>query len=246
MPLHTRLQSKKAAARANLQETCRASVTVEELIQEVPRVLEIMMPHLLRNLAATSVGLHKQIHGYVTSIAMPRGSFDAESHMRALVSGSRPMLRVLDLSYSNLNNEGVHRLVHGDWPMLTDLNVSNNCFGPAALDSLARASWCLLTTLNLSGNMLIASALQSLSCEDLPHLQTLDLSDCGLNGTAVQCLAHAGWVQLKCLCLEDNHELRLPSCNIFDSGQLALFEGLKCLFDMHSHVLPVCGQVTST
>lgn len=184
----------KAAVRANLQETCRASVTVEELIQEVPRVLEIMTPHLLKQLAATSARLHKQIHAYVTSIAMPRGSFDVESHMRALVSGSRPMLRVLDFAYSNLNNEEVHQLVHGDWPMLTGLNLSNNGLGPTALGSLARAKWSLLTTLNLSSNRLTAAALQSLSCADLPHLQRLDLSTCGLEGTAVQCLAHADWV----------------------------------------------------
>lgn len=207
MPPQTRLQSTKVTIRANLQERCRASVTVEELIHEVSRLLELMTPHLLKKLAATSVGLHKQIHCYVTSIALPRLSFGAESHMHALVSGSRPMLRVLDLSYSNLNNEGVHRLVHGDWPMLTELNVSNNSFAPTALGSLARANWSLLTTLNLSGNMLTASALQSLSCADLPHLQTLDLSACGLDGTAMQCLAHAGWVQLKCLRLENNFDL---------------------------------------
>jgi hypothetical protein len=107
MPPQTRLQSKKAAVRANLQETCRASVTVEELIQEVPRVLEIMTPQMLKQLAATSAGLHKQIHGYVTSIALPHGRINEESHMRALVRGRRPMLRVLDLSNSNLNNDGV-------------------------------------------------------------------------------------------------------------------------------------------
>ncbi len=207
MPPQTRLQSKKAAIRANLQETRRAPVTVEELIHEVPRVLEIMTPHLLKKLAATSAVLHKQIHCYVTSIALPHGSFDAESHIHALVTGSRPMLRLLDLSYSNLNNEGVHRLVHGDWPMLTGLNLSNNIFAPTALGWLARANWSLLTTLDLSGNMLTAVALQSLSFADLPHIQTLDLSACGLDGTAVQCLAHADWAHLQCLRLEDNCDL---------------------------------------
>ena len=91
--------------------------------------------------------------------------------------------------------------------MLTGLNLSNNIFAPAALGLLVRANWSLLTTLNLSGNRLPAAALQSLSCADLPHLQTLDLSACDLDGAAAQCLAHAGWVQLKCLRLEDNHDL---------------------------------------
>ena len=84
-------------------------------------MLEIMTPQLLKQLAATSAGLHKQIHGYVTSIALPHGRINEESHMRALVRGRRPMLRVLDLSNSNLNNDGGCRLVHGDWPVLTGL-----------------------------------------------------------------------------------------------------------------------------
>ena len=33
------------------------------------------------------------------------------------------------------------------------------------------------------------------------------MSACGLDGTGVQCLAHADWVQLKCLCLENNFDL---------------------------------------
>ncbi len=38
-------------------------------------------------------------------------------------------------------------------------------------------------------------------------LQRLDLTACGREGTAVQCLAHADWVHLQCLCLENNFDL---------------------------------------
>ena len=53
------------------------------------------------------------------------------------------------------------------------------------------------------------------------------MSACGLDGTAVQCLAHADWVQLKCLCLENNFDLGYQAAAYLTQANWPLLKDLN-------------------
>ena len=120
MPPRTRSQAvKRARKKLHPTDSPHVGAALLQLTHAAPSFLASLSPDALKNLSATSRKLRKQVQASVTSI-----SGVGQYHFHLLVNPQWRLLKVLDLSRTQLNVRGMSLLIQGDWPILTKLDLS--------------------------------------------------------------------------------------------------------------------------
>lgn len=176
-----------------------SNLTLQQVLFEAPRLLQVIPKRDLAALVATSRGLQKCCHAYVTSIKAVETA-DTQlligrewpllqklglhcfgkphvKDVRALSGARWPALTDLDLTCIHLDEHAALALASGNFPSLTAVNLEGCCLDTAAIEELVKAPWPLLEKLNLSDNLLIGcKAAEYLVHADWPLLKALDVS----------------------------------------------------------------------
>lgn len=150
-----------------------------DLLQTVPRLLQLLDSMSLAALASTSRNLRSLICSHVSGISIivssGYGTGFQVSLLQALVNGGWSNLHRLDLKFrARLEPAATAQLARADWPKLVSLDLSRNSLGAGALARLVAGDWPALASLNLSHNKLDAAALSWLVQAKWP-LECLEL-----------------------------------------------------------------------
>ena len=133
-----------------------------------------------------------------------KGSFGASSSIAQLCQGQWPVLRVLNLSRTQLDPAAVHCLTEAQLQKLETLDLSWNWLDDSAALQLPRAKWPELRHLSLRFNLLHTPAVAALSTSSWPMLKSLNLRSNFIDSKATAQLTKGQWPMLEHLDLRVN------------------------------------------
>ena len=187
---------------------------LEELLCQVPSLLDFAHPECLRAMSSSSATLRRLVHSHVTELTVLDVSEPSEAQLletaRLLVQGNWSHLRVLKLCFcrgqmSCQSNESLppewrqtQVAVQVRHPYTASLTVH-------FMSQLRQASWPFLEKLDLSRNLLDKHAIAELVRAKWSKLSSVDLSDTGLYTASMAKLVTASWPLLHTLHLSRNN-----------------------------------------
>ena len=191
-----------------------ATMQLEELLCQVPSLLDFAHPECLRAMSSSSATLRRLVHSHVTELTVLDVSEPSEAQLletaRLLVQGNWSHLRVLKLCFcrgqmSCQSNESLppewrqtQVAVQVRHPYTASLTVH-------FMSQLRQASWPFLEKLDLSRNLLDKHAIAELVRAKWSKLSSVDLSDTGLYTASMAKLVTAPWPLLHTLHLSRNN-----------------------------------------
>jgi len=205
-----------------------AAVSLPDLCQNVPRLVELLSAGSAGVLLATCSQLREAVCPLVTKITVTVPDKSIGVDFSVLLNSRWSSIQSLTLNNREVSEQSIHQIISAGWPYMTSLTFDHCGFGPQTASFLAQAQWPLLQTLDLAAT--------SLAKGKWPHLQVLCLRSCSLKAEAMPCLSHADWPELRHLCLDDN-DLDLvervpgPEYGVawqHDSGFAAMSELVEC------------------
>ena len=189
---------------------CR-NLTLQHMLYEVPRLLQLIPTPDVKAIFATSRGLRQCVHDCCTSTCLTatatdlqllidqkwppllaqklniirgaKGAGDSDRDLHALASAQWPKLAVLDLSVLHLEADAIQNLSCAHLPSLTAVNLADNRLHDDAIKELVKSSWPRLEKLNLS----------------------YQLPSSAFDSTAAAYLVKGGWPLLKTLNVSGNN-----------------------------------------
>ena len=168
------------------------AMRLQDLVVQVPHILQTVDPGSLGPLLATCTELRQHVHQHVTKI-----SVDADSDIL--------QLSTLDLSERPAPSiTQAHKLKYNSWPQLKVLDLTDSRIGPAGVAQLIKSNPASLQHLRLQGNRLGSAGVKQLTQGNCPQLISLDLQSNSLNAAALSELASVCWPSLQNLSLGKN------------------------------------------
>ncbi len=179
----------------------KATMQLEDVLQNCPRLWQVMSPVCLRNLVATNRSIRQQVHQNTTGIAITD-----DLNVKLLVKTTRlPRLKRLQIWGEGVTYARARQFVQGILPGLESLQI----VAPAQLDLLLKHLSCpLLQDLDLSCNDMDEVAAVSLAHIHCPMLTCVELRQAFQGPAAIPHLAKCNWPQLTTLDLSHN-----PACS---------------------------------
>ncbi len=179
----------------------KATMQLEDVLHNCPRLWEIMPPVCLRNLVATNRSIRHKVHEITTGVAI----ID-DLNVKMLVKTTRlPRLKRLSIWGEGITCAQARQFAQGILPGLESLRI----VAPAQLDLLLKHLSCpLLQDLDLSRNDMDEGAVVSLAHIHCPMLTRVDLRQAFEGPAAIPHLAGCNWPQLTMLDLSHN-----PACS---------------------------------
>lgn len=179
----------------------KATMQLEDILHNCPRLWEIMPPVCLKNLVATNRSIRHEVHEFTTGIAIFN---DLNVKMR-LKTTRLPRLKRLNICGEGITCAQARQFAQGILPGLESLKI----FAPAQLDLLLKHLSCpLLQDLDLSRNDMDEGAVVSLAHIHCPMLTHVGLKQAFEGPAAIPHLAGCNWPQLTMLDLSHN-----PACS---------------------------------
>ncbi|DBA76585.1 TPA: hypothetical protein ACH3X2_008640 [Trebouxia sp. C0005] len=187
---------------------------LDELLCQVPSLLDFARPECLKTLSSSSTTLRRLVHSHVTNLTVLDVSEPSEAQLsetaRVLVQGNWSHLRSLKLCFYRghaycQNNDS---LSPEWWQTQVAVQVRHRYTASLSVDfvsQLRQASWPFLEKLDLSRNLLGKHAIAELVRANWSKLSSLDLSDTGLYTASVAKLVTASWPLLHTLHLSRNN-----------------------------------------
>jgi len=124
--------------------------------------------------------------------------------LEVLASGKWPLLEDLNLVVTNITAAGLELIIDkSDWPNLKKLNVAQNNIGNKGLEVLMSRNWPLLEALNLSQTNITAQGLKLvMDKQNWPDLKRLDVSGNQIGDEGLEALVCGKWPFIEDLSLE--------------------------------------------
>ncbi len=213
-----------------------AAVSLPDLCQHVPRLVQLLSAGSASVLLATCAQLREAVCPLVTKITVTEPDKSTEVDFSGLLHSRWSSIQSLMLDNREVSEESMHQIISAGWPFMTSLAFNHCSFGLQTASFLAQAQWPLLQTLDLASTSLGFGGLKELVKGKWPDLQVLCLRSCSLKAEAMTCLSHAEWPELRHLCLDDNdldlvEQVPDPEYGVawqHDSGFAAMSELIEC------------------
>ena len=174
------------------------SVSLPDLLIEVPRLWECLTCTSHRALLGTSSTLRKHACQLVTKTQLPYT--DQPSDISHLLSSRWTQLQVLDLTDSCMGPQETAKLSCGAWPLLKSLTLAKRCTECCDENVFRqfKGKWPLLESLAISHSKIDIAQVKALTEIEWPRLKTLSIEP---NDDATQALMQGNWPQLRDLSL---------------------------------------------
>ena len=213
-----------------------AAVSLPDLCQHVPRLVELLSPGSASVLMATCSQLREAVCSLVTKITVTEPDKSVWVDFSVLLNSRWSNIQSLTLSNREVSEQSMNQIISAEWPFMTSLALDHCSFGPQTASFLAQAQWPLLQALDLSCTSLGFGGLKELVKGKWPDLQVLCLRSCSLKAEAMTCLSHTEWPEMRHLCLDDNdldlvEQIPDPEYGVVrqhDSGFAAMSELVEC------------------
>ena len=178
------------------------SISLVDLLCEVPRLWDFLRGHCLKTLLGTSTLLRSIAHQHVTHVGFPNGWQSPEIH--TLVSRKWLQLQVLDLQGNNITAAAAVQLSNATWPLLKRLLLETSLYLGSAYDSQVfhnfQGKWSLMQSLTVKSGKLDHAEVVALTQIDWPSLHSLTID--AVSG-ALPALWKGNWPQLRHLSIGD-------------------------------------------
>ena len=195
------------------------AMRLQDLVLQVPRVLQMIHTESLGPLLATCTELRQHVHLYVTKIFVAAGtdilqlstltlsdrSTSAATPAFHLGYNAWPQLKVLDMTNSRVGPAGIAQLIQSNLGSLQQLELQGNSLGSAGIKELIKGNWPQLISLNLQRNNLNAAALSELASRCWSSLTSLSLGSNKLSAKAISQLSKGSWPNLRQLDVSTNY-----------------------------------------
>ena len=196
------------------QPILTVTMQLEELVCQVPSLLDFAHPECLKALSSSSTTLRRLVHSHVTELTVLDLSEPSEAKLletaRLLVQGNWSHLRSLKLCFRrghmSCQSKGILPLEW--WQPQMAVQVRHPYTASLSVDfvsQLRQASWPFLEKLDLSSNLLGKHAIAELVRANWSKLSSVDLSDTGLYTASMAKLVTAPWPLLHTLHLSRNN-----------------------------------------
>ena len=207
-------------------------VTLPDLCQHVPRLIELLSPGSAGELLATCSQLRGAVCPLVTKITVTAPDESIGVDFSVLPNSRWSNIQSFTLYNREVSEQNMYQIIGAKWPIMTSLTLDHCSFNWQTASLLAQAQWPLLQTLDLASTSLGFGGLKELVKAKWPHLQVLCLRECSLKAEAMPCLSHADWPELRHLCLDNNNlELIVQISGVawqHDAGFAAMSELVEC------------------
>lgn len=196
------------------QSILTASMQLEELLYQVPTLLDFARPECLKALSSSSTTLRRLVHSHVTNLTVLDVSEPSQEQLletaRLLVQGNWSHLRSLKLCFCRgyMPCQSSESLPSEWWQTQAAVQVRHPYTASLSVDfvsQLRQASWPFLEKLDLSRNLLGKHAIAELVRANWSKLSSVDLSDTGLYTASMAKLVTASWPLLHTLHLSRNN-----------------------------------------
>jgi len=187
---------------------------LEELLCQVPSLLDFAQPECLKALSSSSTTLRRLVHSHVTNLTVLDASEPSEAQLletaRLLVQGNWSQLRSLKLCFCHgrMSCQSKDSLPPEWWQPRVAVQVRHLYTASLSVDfvsQLRQASWPFLEKLDLSSNLLGKHAIAELVRANWSKLSSVDLRDTGLYTASMAELVTASWPLLHTLHLSRNN-----------------------------------------
>ena len=127
-----------------------AAVSLPDLCQHVPRLVELLSPGSASVLMATCSQLREAVCSLVTKITVTEPDKSVWVDFSVLLNSRWSNIQSLTLSNREVSEQSMNQIISAEWPFMTSLALDHCSFGPQTASFLAQAQWPLLQALDLS------------------------------------------------------------------------------------------------
>ncbi len=214
----------------------KVAVSLPDLCQHVPRLIDLLSPGSASVLMATCSQLREAVCPLVTKITVTEPNKSVGVDFSVLLNSRWCNIQSLTLYNREVSEQSINQIISAEWPSMTSLAFDHCSFGPQTASFLTQAQWPLLQTLDLASTSLGFEGLKELVKGKWPDLQVLCLRSCSLTAEAMTCLSHTEWPEMRHMCLSDNDLDLVEQVPHFeygvvwrrDSGFAAMSELVEC------------------
>ena len=207
-------------------------VSLPDLFQHVPRLIEFRSPGSAAVLLATCSQLREAVCPLLTKITMTAPDEPNGVDFCVLLNSRWSNIQCFTLYNREGSEQNLYQIIGAKWPIMTSLTLDHCSFNSQTASLLAQVQWRLLETLDLASTSLGSGGLKELVKAKWPHLQVLCLRECSLKAEAMPCLSDADWPDLRHLFLDNtNLELIVQISAVawqHDAGFAVMSELVEC------------------
>ena len=201
----------------------KGRLSLTDVLQEAPRVLQLVSPSGKKALLAVCKSLRQLVHAFASRVTLQKD--DSMQHLLGTAVG--PHLLQLRLHGIKLTGTVVVEMYSAPWSALTSLTLCSCGLNGPIISKLAAGHWPALQHLSLSNNKLSTAAVKAMAGSNWPQLRHLDLSSNKLNASAISQLTQLRWTQLQSLDLDDNSDLDSCAIRKLSCGSWPLLRSLS-------------------
>jgi len=127
-----------------------AAVSLPDLCQHVPRLVQLLSAGSASVLLATCAQLREAVCPLVTKITVTEPDKSVWVDFSVLLNSRWSNIQSLTLSNREVSEQSMNQIISAEWPFMTSLALDHCSFGPQTASFLAQAQWPLLQALDLS------------------------------------------------------------------------------------------------